>query len=97
MYTFTPGLNLAKRYAAWTKRREGVISAVIAQIAIWNSAIEEAIESCLIHYFVQHRNLVMLDGLASVFIPLEAKPLHSVLVYCISPRRRQKTSVSSLK
>ncbi|KAG5743435.1 hypothetical protein H9Q72_007937 [Fusarium xylarioides] len=40
MYYFSPNLNVAKRYAAWAKRREGVASVVIVQIAIPNSDIE---------------------------------------------------------
>ncbi|EWY95059.1 hypothetical protein FOYG_04184 [Fusarium oxysporum NRRL 32931] len=40
MYHFTPDLNVAKKYAAWAKRRDNVASVIIVQIAIQNSAIE---------------------------------------------------------
>jgi len=40
VYYFTPNINVAKRYAAWAKRRDTVVSVVIVQIAIQNSAIE---------------------------------------------------------
>ncbi|KAF4502693.1 hypothetical protein FAGAP_1094 [Fusarium agapanthi] len=40
MYYFTPNLYVAKRYAAWAKRREDVVSVVIIQIAVRNSVIE---------------------------------------------------------
>ncbi|QKD53571.1 uncharacterized protein FOBCDRAFT_273274 [Fusarium oxysporum Fo47] len=33
-------LNVAKKYAAWAKRRDNVASVIIVQIAIQNSAIE---------------------------------------------------------
>jgi hypothetical protein len=40
MYHFTPDLDVAKKYAAWAKRRDNVASVIIVQIAIQNSAIE---------------------------------------------------------
>ncbi|KAJ0147050.1 C2H2 finger domain transcription factor CON7 [Fusarium oxysporum f. sp. albedinis] len=39
MYHFTPDLNVAKKYAAWAKRRDNVASVIIVKIAIQNSAI----------------------------------------------------------
>ncbi|KAH7233387.1 hypothetical protein BKA59DRAFT_535316 [Fusarium tricinctum] len=40
LYYFTPNFDVAKRYAGWAKRRDGVQSVVVIRMAIRNSVIE---------------------------------------------------------